>query len=192
MLDLVEPVGLPADGPEVSLLVCPKCAAEFAPKRSNQKFCSVQCSKAATRNAARSNRKGENGAASVRHHERASRLAEMVYSVPPTERFGVLKDILTFVNKDAGLRRILTDPKLLRQQPRRNGGKNIAQMASVYTHMFYGVSIKTYIKHVQNGTLNEDHPVSVKRDHGSVPRLGPIKKVKCWHKPLTNPHPNSP
>ncbi|UWP91402.1 hypothetical protein K3X13_10000 [Aliiroseovarius crassostreae] len=170
MLDSVEPIRLPEAAPKVHLLVCPKCEAEFARKRSNQKFCSTECSKAATRNASRGNRKGENQKATELHHERASRLAEMVYSVPPSERFGMMKYILSFVGKDVGLRRILTDPKLLRQPPRRDNKKNIAQAASAYTKMFFGVSIKTYVRQLLDGTLNEEYPVFLPNTRRSPPK----------------------
>lgn len=181
MLDTVEPIGLP----EAHLLVCPKCAIEFAPKRSNQKFCGRPCAKAATRNASRGNRKAETQGATEQHYERALRLAEMVHSAPPSERFGVMKHILSFVSTDAGLRRILTDPKLLRQSPQRSNKKNIAQAASVYTRMFFGVSIKTYIQQVQDGTVNESYPVSRRFRPRVRPSHSQNSEPKRWYKPVT-------
>lgn len=191
MLDVVEPLVLPEATPNSHQMVCPKCETSFSPKRSNQKFCSRTCSKAATRNAARGDRSSGNKAMSAAHYERAKGLAEMVYSVPPQRRLGMMKHILDYVPIDAGLRRILSDPKLLKAHPINDGhlfyrgyGKTITQAASAYTQKFFGVGIQTYLKQVREGTLNENHPVTPAACHSSAPRLHPIKKVKCWHKPL--------
>jgi hypothetical protein len=192
MLDTVEPIVLPEAAQDEHLLVCPKCGAEFAPKRRDKKYCSSSCAKAATRNDTRGERRAENKVADEVHYERAMRLAEMVYTTPLTEQLGVMKCILGIVIDEAGLRRILSDPKLLKAHPANDkrlfyggGDKTISQAASAYTQMFFGVSIQTYLQQARNGTLNENHPVSRRVDHGSVPRLRPIKKVKCWHKPLS-------
>jgi len=117
----------------------------------------------------------------------------MVYSSAPSERLGVMKHILSFIDQDTGLRRILTDPKLLCQEPRADNKKNIAQAASAYTQMFFGVSIKTYIGQARKGTLNENHPIARKVNYGSVPFLGKIRKPRCWHSvegrcPYREPH----
>lgn len=194
MLDVVEPIVLPEETPNSRQLVCPKCEASFSPNRSNQKFCSRPCSKAATRNTARGDRSSENKAMRTAHYDRAKWLAKRLYSAPPRERLGVMKDILEEAKDKklgAGLRRVLSDPKLLKAHPvserrlfHRGYEKTIAQAASAYTQMFFGVGIQTYLKQVREGALNEKHPVSPPVCHGSAPRLHPVKKVKCWHKPL--------
>jgi hypothetical protein len=106
----------------------------------------------------------------------------MIYSVPVSERLGVMQHILSHVCTDAGLRRILTDPKLLREPPRGDSRKNIAKAANAHTQKFFGVSIKTYIEQRQEGTVNEAHPVTREVDHGFVPSLKPMRKPKCWHR----------
>lgn len=142
MLDSVE---------STSMSTCPKCSAEFTPSRSNQKYCSKPCQKATARNTSRGSRTVENKARSGRHYERASRLAEMVYSMPREQRLGVVKDILSFVSHDAGLRNILTDVDLLKQAPRKDQRKTIAQVANIYAKMFFGMSITAYVRAVREG-----------------------------------------
>lgn len=173
---VVEPIGTFDAAPKV----CPKCQTEFAPKRSNQKYCSDACRK----NGTRGSRKAEDWRANEEHHARVHALTEMIYSVPVSERLGVMQHILSHVSTDAGLRRVLTDPKLLREPPRGDGRMNIAKAANAYTKKFFGVSIKAYIEQTREGTLNEAFPVTRGVDHGSVPRLKPMRKAKCWHRPV--------
>jgi hypothetical protein len=89
------------------------------------------------------------------HYDRASVLAEMIYSAARNVRLVVMKDILDRVPHDAGLRRILTDPNLHKELQRVNGRLNIARAANAYTKRCYRVSISTYIKQVKAGTVNE-------------------------------------
>lgn len=159
-------------------ITCPSCEEEFDPKRKNQTYCSRPCQKSASHNTARGGRAGENKARSASQYERAGRLAEMLYSVAPTERLGLMKYILSFVSHDAGLRNILTDLQLLKAKPRADSRKNIAQAASAYTFKFFGVSIQTYIRQTRDGSLNEFHPVQHTAVPEAVPMLGEIKNVK--------------
>ncbi|WP_299960357.1 hypothetical protein [uncultured Roseobacter sp.] len=176
-----------------NLLACPVCQVEFIPKRTNQKYCTPKCQKAATKNTARKSREGEHRVRSVYHYERTMRLAEMLYTAHPQERLGTMQHILSFVEHDAGLRNILTDRKLLRAHPSKDkrlyfGGsrKTFPQAANEYTKQFFGVSIVLYIKSAINGTLPDDHEVAVKRrDEVYVPRLTSMKRAKCWHRPLS-------
>lgn len=175
--------------PMLNAMGCPECALQFTPKRSNQHYCSTPCQKKATRNSNRSDRSNENRQRTKRHYERSWRLTEMLYSVPPTERLGEMKRILSYVPVDSGLRNILTDPALLKERPCANGTMNIAKAADAYVRMFFGVSISTYVRKARDGLELEG--VEVKWDSGrsSVPRLRPSltdSNVRCWHKPLTH------
>ncbi len=134
-----------------NLKACARCSHTFEPRRSDQKYCSVKCKKAGSKNTARGDRALENKRRSRTHYERARDLEQMVYSVAPSERLGGMRHILSYVPVDAGLRNILCDPKLLSEQPRVSGRKNIAQAASRYTRKFYGLSIQTYVQRVQAG-----------------------------------------
>ena len=142
------------------LKTCPKCGAEFSPKRSNQQYCLPSCQKTAARHAARGSREIEYKRTNEKHFERVNRLFEMLYLVPVNERLGVMQYILSHVPSDAGLRRILTNPDLLSSPPRGDGRMNIAKAAHAYTKKFFGVSIKTYIEQARTGSLNEFHPVT--------------------------------
>ncbi|UWP99467.1 hypothetical protein [Aliiroseovarius crassostreae] len=170
-----------------TLRVCPKCQPQFQPKRRNQKYCTSGCQK----NASRSSRKAEYKVVNQKHYSRAIDLAEMVFSKPVEERLGAMKDILSLIPVDAGLRNILRDPKLLRANPSLSQGlfyrgqtKTISQAANAYTQKFFGVSIKTYIGQVLDGSLDENFPVAQSKYNGAVPSLKKLKKPKCWHRQL--------
>lgn len=207
MLDIVEPVGPSDNAHNRPLKVCPKCETAFEPKRSNQKYCTKSCAKAATRNTARGNRKTENSKMNKQHAGLAWGLRKWLYSTAPDKRLGVMKIILdgAVLTKrselppelvliptsrklikatPASIRRVLTDPRLLRSTPE-DDQRTVSQAASAYTQKFFGVSIQVYLEQARKGTINENHPVAPRVDYGQVPRLRQIKKVKCWHKPLS-------
>lgn len=161
-----------------NLKSCPKCSQDFVPKRSNQKYCSDACRKNATRGA----RKTENMNRNIHHYAYATDLENMVYSVTPSERLGVMMHILEHVHHDAGLRNILSDPKLLREEPRKSGRKNIAKAANAYTQKFFGLSIQTYLHRVRNGGTPRGIEVVWHGDLGPVPNIKhKITKPRCWH-----------
>lgn len=188
------PTSDPTGPPSADLKSCPTCSRQFHPRRKDQKYCEKGCAKAATRHALRGSREKEQERADRVHYNRALDLADMLYTTPVSERLGVMKTILhAAVSHDSGLRRILTDPKLLRANSetpqlfhRRAAGsyKTISQAANAYTKKFFGVSIKTYLQQARSDTLREDHEVSRSVDHGAVPKLTKIRKAKCWHSPL--------
>lgn len=155
MFDAVDTIGMPEEG----TIDCPACSTAFMPKRSNQKYCSRDCQHRSSRNSSRGDRSTENRDRSWRHYERAYRLTEMVYSTPPQQRLGVMKNILEIVPTDAGLRNILTDPEMHMKPPRADGRMNIAKAAHAYTQKFYGLSIKRYIKAVRAGQEPEEIPL---------------------------------
>lgn len=185
MTDSVGPIVMPERKTGKAAMICPQCATEFQPKRTNQMFCARSCQRVSSRHASRSIRTMENKTVSDHHYDRASRLSEMVYTAAPSERLGVMKHILSVVDHDAGLRRILTDPKLHKAPPRGNNRKTISQAASAYTKKFFGVSIRTYLQQVREGSLKDAETMPPEVDYGSVPMLGRMTKVKCWHKRLS-------
>lgn len=163
--------------------VCLKCSAEFTPKRCGQVYCTRMCQ----RHAARGNRTQENTHRSYSHFERSQRLFEMIYSVPPRSRLGVMQHILSFVPMDAGLRNILTDPQLLSEPPRVDGRMNIAKAADAYAKKFMGVSIATYVRKVRAGAELEGVPVRPTDMAAPIPKLRPVltpDNVRCIYKPL--------
>ncbi|SFR39186.1 hypothetical protein SAMN04488002_1149 [Litoreibacter janthinus] len=114
------------------------------------------------------------------HFARATDLSRMIYSAAPFQRLGAMKDILGHVPHDSGLRRILTDPSLLKEPPRPDNRLNIAKAASAYTKKFFGVSIVTYIKQVKEGAVNEEFvilracPVAAPVREPRAPQRSPI------------------
>ena len=147
MLDAVDPVVL-LDRKTVE---CPSCGTAFKPKRSNQRYCSRTCQQRTSRNASRGDRSKEHKERSRKHYERAARLREMIYTAPPEERLGVMKDILSFIPTDSGLRNILTDPELHAEKAPLGFAMNIAKAANASTQKFCGVSIKKYLRAVRSG-----------------------------------------
>ncbi len=114
-------------------------------------------------NASRGNRNAANRERTWKHYERATRIQQLIYLAPPNERLGVMKDILSAIPRDAGLRNILTDPKLLREEPRRDNRLNVAKAAHAYVRLFFGLSIKPYIKVVMAGREPVGIPLHAQR-----------------------------
>ncbi len=172
----------------VELKSCPQCNHIFEPKRSNQKFCSRVCQKAATHNTSRGGRKSENARRNERHYARAKDLAEMIYSAPPIERYGLMKHILSFVDVDSGLRNILRDPSLLKAEPRLDGRMNFAKAANAYTQQQFGVSIKTYLRRVLDG--EELELAEIDHNRSQPAPMTPKRRQfleKRMNKPLDSP-----
>jgi len=170
---------------------CPACGKHFTPARTNQQYCSRLCQKKATRHAARGFRHLENFARDELEATRARDLREMLYSAPPYERLGIMKDILDATHHDGGLRNILTRPELLSDKPfsAGRGRMNIAKAADAYCKKFLQMSVRSYIRHVRNGETLDLHiePQHDMENKGPVPLLRPkltSKNVKCIHKAL--------
>ena len=196
MPTLEQPAGSPSAAPKC----CLKCGKDFNPRRKDQKYCAKTCAKAATRNNSRGNRTREYKAMNEQHRATVRQLEAALYGAPPRERLGVMKRILECATgddtcfKSADVKRVLTDPKLLRACPseahlfyRRAPGayRTISQAANAYTQKFFGVSVKTYLKETREGNIREDREVNPTVDQRPVPQLSKIKKVKCWHQPLS-------
>lgn len=126
----------------ISLPVCPKCQAEFAPKRRNQVYCGRECQRASSRNASRGSRSVENAERSRLHYERAKWLSHDLYRQPVDRRLGFMADVIEAAReRDGQLRGILTDSSLLGAEPSRDGRKNIAKAADAYCRKFWGQGV---------------------------------------------------
>jgi hypothetical protein len=140
---------------------CPKCDVEFVPSRSNQKYCSRPCAKAATRNTARGPRNvAESQELRCRarsHNSRAMGLAARLYTTPPRERLGLMSTLIMAARQhDTELRNILTDPRLLSASPIEDkrfffrkapaSYRTIAQAANAYCQMFWGHGVKDVVR----------------------------------------------
>lgn len=140
--------------------ICPKCATDFVQARSNQKYCSSRCAKAATRNVTRGPRtvadSPELRLRARRHYGRAMDLAETLYGAPVGERLGLMAALIKAArDHDAELRNILTDPRLLSASPKENlhlfyrrspqSYRTIAQAAHAYCMKFWGQGVKAVV-----------------------------------------------
>ncbi len=144
------------------LSVCPACNETFNRKRSNQKFCSPKCRKNnyQLRDRKENPKNAQNSPdvkrTNMQQRERASYLAELFYSKPPSERLGFVKELVDAArNGDASLKSILTDPRLLRASPDEKrmfhrkapqSYRTISQAANAYCKQFWGASVGPVVR----------------------------------------------
>jgi hypothetical protein len=104
---------------------CPKCMTDFVRARSNQKYCSRLCAKAATRNATRGPRTVAERAEEARRQElRAGRMLSLANSFYETHvrfRAAFLVDLITEARGNAELREWLTRRDAVTPWRYRNG-----------------------------------------------------------------------
>jgi hypothetical protein len=134
---------------------CPKCNTQLE-GRPNKRFCSSNCRKRyaePTRNAKFSPTKHRE---SVEFFDRALRLAEIVYTTPPLERLGLVKQLIGAARygEDKHLRDILSNRYLLQahsfREPhlfyrRRRSYLTIAQIARNYCKRFWHADVKEVV-----------------------------------------------
>ena len=134
---------------------CPKCNTQLE-GRPNKRFCSSNCRKRyaePTRNAKFSPTKHRE---SVEFFDRALRLAEIVYTTPPFERLGLVKQLIDAARygEDKHLRDILSNRYLLQAHPyrephlfyrRRRSYLTIAQIARNYCKRFWHADVKEVV-----------------------------------------------
>ena len=177
---------------------CPACGIPFIPGRKNQEYCSRYCQK----NASRGFRHLENFTRDAHEATRTRDLRETLYAAPPSERLGIMKDILDAAYHDGSLRNILTRPELLADRPfsAGRGQTNIAKAADAYCRKFLRMPVRSYIRRVRSliGKKPTGEPldahIEVVRDrsdqpspygdHGPVTSLVKLteKNVKCIHR----------
>lgn len=132
--------------------VCPNCSDGFTRRRANQRFCSDRCRKSAQKRMHRISNPSNARFSATKHREQmlkfdtAMRLAEMYYTIPPSERFGFLEELVHMarLGEVPMLRDILSTPKLLNPRlsekhlfycfsPKRY--RTIAQLADTYCRL---------------------------------------------------------
>lgn len=141
---------------------CPQCGALF-PFRSNKLFCSPTCRKLYSQQKARSDSPANaTNSRSVRRDQAelfdlAMRMAERLYSLPPMERLGYLKDVVDIARsgRSPKVRKILTYPVFLR--PDRNKERlfwrrspsvycTISQAADRYCRKFWSAGVVDVVR----------------------------------------------
>jgi len=130
--------------------ICPGCGKAFTRKRTNQRYCTPPCQKATTRHASRGPRAGGSSPEVQRrntvHYTRARWLGHDLYLHQPSERLGFMATVIEAARaRDGQLRSILTDPVLLKEQPRADGRINIAKAANAYCRKFWGQGIRAVV-----------------------------------------------
>ena len=132
---------------------CPKCGKAFY-GRSNKKFCSHKCRKLFSQQTIRATTpvNSKNSKCKKREQyelfDKALRLAEMLYTLPPHERLGFMENLILMARsgKHPKLKQILTMPTLLkdncenellfwRQTPANH--RTISQAANNYCKRFW-------------------------------------------------------
>lgn len=107
---------------------CPRCATEFAPKRRDAVYCSRQCQKAATNNAARGPRRIADSAEARRIHEnrkgRVKALSDSLYETPPAYRADFMQRLIAEARGNAELRCLVTNREMLRSWARLRGNRD--------------------------------------------------------------------
>ena len=146
---LIEPFG---DFQREKEGLCLRCGSSFF-YRSNKKFCTANCRKRYSEHKANSKCSNKKRTENERLFERAARLGEEYYKVPPQERLGFIKDIIDLARsgQDQHLRLVLSNLVLLqanRESPRnyfignRYHNSNIAKIANQYCRHFWNAGIK--------------------------------------------------
>ena len=152
---------------------CPQCGVSF-PFRSNKRFCSPTCRKLHSQRELRA--KSPAIADNSRDIQReqmecfdlAMRMAEHLYTLPPAERFGYIKDIVDLGRSGEcpRVRKILTFPNLLYPDPCR---KHLFWRRCPSTHLTISQAADRYCRHFWKASV-----VDVVRGIAPEPPTGEI------------------
>lgn len=177
---------------------CLYCENEFT-GRSNKKYCSANCRKNASRGpqtSANSPTKKRENLASL---DTAMRMAERLYTLPPSERLGYMKDLVDQARAgDVYLRRTFTNPMLLKGSERWLHWrldftyKTIAQAADAYCRKFWGAGVQDVVYGIveepatgevlADGTVKDDPAYELQ----PTPKLN--EPVFCYTEGCMGPH----
>ena len=135
--------------------VCLHCGHTFK-YRSNKKFCSDNCRKRNNEGTNNSFLRKTKRRDNAMLFDRAMRLAEGLYTLPPIQRLGFVKDLIDVARQgeDAQLRDILSNYRLLRANPKTEthffyrGSRDyrtIAQVASNYCKRYWLAEVKDVV-----------------------------------------------
>ncbi|MCO8145338.1 hypothetical protein NHN26_08880 [Rhodovulum tesquicola] len=147
--------------PESGLRSCRGCGTAFRPRRSNQLSCSKTCrDKVAKRKARRITPANSlcsptKRRANLELLDRARRLAEILYTLPPRERLGFVKTLVDQARTgDGKLREVLTNRFILRPETdmrslfHRGSPRSyltIAQAANEYCWRFWNADVRSVV-----------------------------------------------
>ena len=159
---------------------CLKCGTSFK-FRSNKKFCTATCRKLHSQQRARATSPANaDNSPSIRREQAelfdlARRMAEHLYTLPPSERLGYVKDLVDLARSGASpkVKKVLTMPALLnpdhqgfRYSWRRNPHSylTISQAAERYCRRFWGAGVVKVVKGIApeppTGEVTEDDKIA--------------------------------
>ena len=99
-------------------LFCCVCGTTIQSQRSTKKYCSANCRQKANRNQQNSASSKTTARTNAEFFDRAKRLAEELYALPPEKRLGFIQSLIAASRAgNTKLREVLTNQKLLRPNP---------------------------------------------------------------------------
>ena len=99
-------------------LFCCVCGTTIQSQRTTKKYCSANCRKKANRNQQYSASSTTKARTNAEFFDRAKRLAEVLYTLPPEKRLGFMQQLIGEARAgNTKLREVLTSQKLLRPNP---------------------------------------------------------------------------
>ena len=130
---------------------CPKCLTEFVPVRKGNKFCGGNCRKSFSRPTQNSRDSPTKRRRNAEFFDNAQLMGNRLYSLPPQQRLGYIKDLIDGARAgNTQLRELLSNYKLLHPNPVSErwlfprlspSYRTIAQAAQGYCWMFWGSSV---------------------------------------------------
>ena len=99
-------------------LFCCVCGTTIRSQRTTKKYCSANCRQKANRNQQNSASSTTKARTNAEFFDRAKRLAEVLYTLPPEKRLGFMQQLIGEARAgNTKLREVLTNQKLLRPNP---------------------------------------------------------------------------
>lgn len=99
-------------------LFCCVCGTTIQSQRTTKKYCSANCRQKANRNQQYSASSTTKARTNAEFFDRAKRLAEVLYTLPPEKRLGFMQQLIGEARAgNTKLREFLTNQKLLRPNP---------------------------------------------------------------------------
>ena len=154
-------------------LFCCVCGTTIQSQRTTKKYCSANCRQKANRNQQNSASSITKARTNAEFFDRAKRLAEVLYTLPPEKRLGFMQQLIGEARAgNTKLREVLTNQKLLWPNPieekhlfHRSDPAycTIAQAAQYYCKRFWKANVADVaynrVKEPQTGEVISDRAV---------------------------------
>ena len=133
------------------LRLCKHCEGQFEARRKDMVYCSANCRVYASRPIQNSQHSPAKARKNYELFDTAMLMGERLYSLPPFERFGYIKDLIDDARSgNTKLREILSNYKLLHPNPENESWmfprrcrqySTIAQAAHIYCWKFWNADV---------------------------------------------------